>query len=171
MHLVCPQNFAYALFSVSPGKAVIPRRDKKRKSKVTQYFCLGGGAGDDGGKQGVFIMGDVQMANSFHLNTGNPSRNYRQRNAFQINGFVSEFKMKENIPQSHIYPKASFVLRSFRPILWSYSAYFCPLSRRFRISCFPIHKLVRFYVNSSKKPNTSVSFTVAFSNIFKTILL
>ena len=67
MHLVCPQNFAYALFSVSPGKAVIPRRDKKRKSKVTQYFCLGGGAGDDGGKQGVFIMGDVQMANSFIL--------------------------------------------------------------------------------------------------------
>ena len=38
--------------------------------------------------------------------------------------------MKESIPQSHIYPKASFVMRSFRPILWSYSAYVCPLSRR-----------------------------------------
>ena len=74
--------------------------------------------------------------------------------------------MKENISQSHIYPKASFVLRSFRPILWSHSAYFCPLSTRCRISCFPIYKLVRFYVNSSKKPNTSISFTVAFSNIF-----
>ena len=34
------------------------------------------------------IMGDVQMANSFHLNKGTPSRNYRQRNAFQIKGFV-----------------------------------------------------------------------------------
>ena len=99
------------------------------------------------------------------------SQNYRQRNAFQIKGFVWEFRMKENIPQSHIYPKASFVLRRFRPILWSYSAYFCPLSGWCRISCFPIHKLARFYVNSSKKPNTSISFTVAFSNIFITILL
>ena len=79
--------------------------------------------------------------------------------------------MKESIPQSHIYPKASFVMRSFRRILWSYSAYVCPLSRRCRISCFPTYKLVRYYVNSSKKPNTSISFTVAFSNVFMTILL
>ena len=102
-----------------------------------------------------------------------PSRNYRQRNAFQINGFVLEFKMKVNIGilQSHIYPKASFVLGSFRAILSSHSAFFCPLYRRCRISCFPIYKLVRFYVNSSKKPNTSMSFTVAFSNILMTILL
>ena len=72
--------------------------------------------------------------------------------------------MKEFIPQSHIYPKASFVLGSFR--LSSHSAYFGPLSRRCRISCFPVYKLVSFYVNSNKKPNTSISFTVAFSNIF-----
>ena len=74
--------------------------------------------------------------------------------------------MKENIPQSHISPKASFVLGSFRAILSSHSAYFCPLSRRCRISCFPVYKLVRFYVNGNKKPNTSMSFVVAFSNIF-----
>ena len=43
--------------------------------------------------------------------------------------------MKEFIPQSHIYPKASFVLGSFRAILSSYSAYFCLLS----------NKLVRLY--------------------------
>ena len=74
--------------------------------------------------------------------------------------------MKENIPQRHIYPKASLVLGSFRAILSSHSAYFCPLSRRCRISCFPVYKLVRFYVNSRKKPNMSISFSVAFSNIF-----
>ena len=74
--------------------------------------------------------------------------------------------MKENIPQGHIYAKGSFVLGSFRVILSCRSAYFCPLSRRCRISCFPIYKLVGFYVNSSKKPNTSMSFIVAFSNIF-----
>ena len=79
--------------------------------------------------------------------------------------------MMENIPESHISPIASFVLGSFRAILSSHSAYFCPLSRRCRISCFPIYKLVRFYVNSSKKPNTSISFTAAFSNMFMTILL
>ena len=72
--------------------------------------------------------------------------------------------MKENISQSHIYPKASFVLGSFR--VSRHSAYFRSLSRRCRISCFPVYKLVRFYVNSNKKPNTSMSFTVAFSNIF-----
>ena len=33
------------------------------------------------------IMGDVQIANSFHLNTGTATRNYRQRSAFQINNF------------------------------------------------------------------------------------
>ena len=65
---------------------------------------------------------------------------------------------------SHVYPKTSFVLGSFRAS--SHSAYFGPLSRRCRISCFPVFMLVRFYVNSSKKPNTSISFTVAFSNIF-----
>ena len=79
--------------------------------------------------------------------------------------------MMENIPESHISPIASFVLGSFRAILSSHSAYFCPLYRRCRISCFPVYKLVGFYVNSSKKPNTSISFTVAFSNIFMTILL
>ena len=104
------------------------------------------------------------MANSFHLNTGAPSRNYRLRNAFQIKDFVEKFKMKENIPQSHFYPKASFVFGSFR--VSSHSAYLCPLSRRCGISCFPVYKLVRFYVNSSKKPNTLISFIVAFSNIF-----
>ena len=109
------------------------------------------------------------MANSFHLNKGTPSRTYRQRNAFQIKGFVSEYlpvKMKENSHHSHIYPKASFVLGSFRAMLSSHSAYFCPLYRRYRISRFPVYKLVGFYVNSSKKPNTSMSFIVAFSNIF-----
>ena len=74
--------------------------------------------------------------------------------------------MKENIPESHISPIASFVLVSFRAILSSHSAYFCPLYRRCRISCFPVYKLVRFYVNSNKKPNTSISIKVAFSNIF-----
>ena len=74
--------------------------------------------------------------------------------------------MKENIPQGHIYAKASFVLGSFRAILSCHSAYFCPLSRRCRISCFPVYKLVPFYVNSNKKPNTSMSSIVAFSNIF-----
>ena len=51
-------------------------------------------------------------------------------------------------------------------MLSSHSAYFCLLSRQCRMSGFPVYKLVRFYVNSSKKPNTSISFTVAFSNIF-----
>ena len=74
--------------------------------------------------------------------------------------------MKENIPQGHIYAKGSFVLGSFRVILSCRSAYFCPLSRRCRISCFPVYKLVCFYVNSNKKPNTSMSFIVAFSSIF-----
>ena len=69
------------------------------------------------------------------------------------------------IPQSHIYPKASFVLGSFRAILSSHSAYFCPLSRRCRISCFPVYKLVPFYVNSNKKPNTSMSSI--YSGLFK----
>ena len=51
-------------------------------------------------------------------------------------------------------------------MLSSHSSYFCPLYRRYRISRFPVYKLVGFYVNSSKKPNTSMSFIVAFSNIF-----
>ena len=33
------------------------------------------------------IMGDMQMANSFHFNTGGPTQNHRQRNAFQIKDF------------------------------------------------------------------------------------
>ena len=126
-------------------------------------FFLGGGGGWvgrgwGGWSQTCCIMGEMQIANSFHLNTGQPSRNYRQGNAFQIKSFVWEFKMKENIPQGHIYAKASFVLGSFRAILSCHSAYFCPLSRRCRISCFLVYKLVRFYVNSNKKPNTSMSF-------------
>ena len=31
MHLICPQNFASALFSVSLGTAVIPRRNEKQR--------------------------------------------------------------------------------------------------------------------------------------------
>ena len=30
MHLVCPQNFAFALFPISLGTAVIPRRNRKQ---------------------------------------------------------------------------------------------------------------------------------------------
>ena len=145
---------------------------KKLKTKFMWLFFFAGVAGRGGGGRGEqtrCIMGDVQMANSFHLNKGTPSRNYRQRNAFQIKGFVWEYlpvKMKENSHHSHIYPKASFVLGSFRAMLSSHSAYFCPLYRRYRISRFPVYKLVGFYVNSSKKPNTLMSFIVAFSNIF-----
>ena len=142
------------------------------KQSLCDCFFLAGVAGRGGGGRGEqtrCIMGDVQMANSFHLNKGTPSRNYRQRNAFQIKGFVWEYlpvKMKENSHHSHIYPKASFVLGSFRAMLSSHSAYFCPLYRRYRISRFPVYKLVGFYVNSSKKPNTSMSFIVGLSNIF-----
>ena len=119
-------------------------------------------------------MGNVQMANSFHLNTETTAKQAKRISdqGFCLRIFTSlvcEFKMKENMPQSHIYPKASFVLGSF--VVSSHSAYFCTLYRRCRISCFPVYKLVRFYVNSSKKPNTSISFTAAFSNMFMTILL
>ena len=166
-----PQKFCVSIvFSFSRESC---NTQKKLKTKrLCNCFLWGGGGG--GGQQTRCIMGDVQMANSFHLNLGTPSRNYRQRNAFQIKGFVWEYlpvKMKENSHHSHIYPKASFVLGSFRAMLSSHSAYFCPLSRRCRISCFPVYKLVRFYVNGSKKHNTSIFFTVAFSNIFMTILL
>ena len=140
---------------------------KKLKTKCMWLFFLRGWRRGRRGANKVFY-GRCANANSF-LNTGTPSRNYWQRNAFQIKGFVWEYLpviMKENSHHSHIYPKASFVLGSFRTMLSSHSAYFCPLSRRCRISCFPVYKLVRFYVNSSKKPNTSISFTVAFSNIF-----
>ena len=145
---------------------------KKLKTKcMWLFFFLRGwrGGGGGGGEQTRCIMGDVQMANSFHLNRGTPSRNYRQRNAFQIKGFVWEYlpvKMKENSHHSHIYPKASFVLGSFRAMLSSHSAYFCPLYRRYRISRFPVYKLVGFYVNSSKKPNTSMSFIVGLFKYF-----
>ena len=51
MHLVCPQNFAYkALFSISLGTAVIPRRNEK------QRLCkIWGG-------QIRCIMGNVEVA-------------------------------------------------------------------------------------------------------------
>ena len=45
MHLVCPPNFAYALFSFSPGKAVIPRRDKKKNQRLRHIFVWGVGRG------------------------------------------------------------------------------------------------------------------------------
>ena len=64
---------------------------KKLKTKcMWLFFFLRGwrGGGGGGGEQTRCIMGDVQMANSFHLNKGTPSRNYRLRNAFQIKGFV-----------------------------------------------------------------------------------
>ena len=51
-----------------------------------QYFCLGGrgwvGRGWGGWSQTCCIMGEMQIENSFHLNTAQPSRNYRQGNAF-----------------------------------------------------------------------------------------
>ena len=35
MHLICPQNFVQAFFSISFGTAVIPRRnEKQRLSKI-----------------------------------------------------------------------------------------------------------------------------------------
>ena len=128
-----------------------------------QYFCLGSGAGEDGGKQGV--LWEMCKWRILFISTQEPKveiidsvTHFRSRILFE------KFKVKENIPQSHFYPKASFVLGIFR--VSSHSAYFCPLSRRCGISCFPVYKLVRFYVNSSKKPNTLISFIVAFSNIF-----
>ena len=42
MQLVCPPNFAKALFSISLGNAVIPRRNQKQH-RVMHFF--GGGAG------------------------------------------------------------------------------------------------------------------------------
>ena len=142
---------------------------KKLKTKFMWLFFFAGvagrGVGEEGSKQGVLW----EMCKWQILFISTKERQVEIIDSvthFRSKGFVWEFIMKENIPQSHIYPKASFVLRSFRPILWSHSAYFCPLSRRCRISCFPIYKLVGFYVNSSKKPNTSMSFIVAFSNIF-----
>ena len=50
MHPICPQNFAYALFSISLKTAVIPRRNEKQglcKFRGGQIRC---------------IMGDVQVA-------------------------------------------------------------------------------------------------------------
>ena len=64
-----------------------------KKQRLRNIFVWGVGRGEDGGKEGA-IMGDVQMANSFHLNTGTLSRNYRQGDAFQIKSIVWEFKMK-----------------------------------------------------------------------------
>ena len=73
--------------------------------------------------------------------------------------------MKEFIPKSHIFPKASFVLGSFRAMLWSHSTFLLIPDDVEVQSCFPVYKLVRICVNSSKKPKMSISFTVAFSNI------
>ena len=52
--LFAQQNFAQALFSISLGIAVIPRRNemKKKKKKVIQKF----------GRQIRCFMGDVQVA-------------------------------------------------------------------------------------------------------------
>ena len=46
--MLAPQNFAYALFSISLGTAVIPRRNENQRLR---NFFWGGGGG--GGKQGV----------------------------------------------------------------------------------------------------------------------
>ena len=83
------------------------------------------------------------MANSFHLDTGTSSRNYRQGNAFQINSFF------------------------FFHLCWGVSEYrvILPTFVLFTDDV-QVYKLVRFYVNSKKKPNTSMSFIVAFSNLF-----
>ena len=69
------------------GKLQYPEeiRNKVYVIYVIYLFIWGGGEGE---KQTRCIMGNVQMANSFHLNTETPSPNYRQRNAFQIKGFV-----------------------------------------------------------------------------------
>ena len=55
MHLVCPPNFAKALFSISLGNALIPRRNQKQH-RVMHFF-----AGVQEG-QPRCIMGDVQMS-------------------------------------------------------------------------------------------------------------
>ena len=47
IHLVWSQNFALALFSVSPGKAVIPRRNLIKGYEI--LFFLGGEGGWGGG--------------------------------------------------------------------------------------------------------------------------
>ena len=51
--LFAPQNFAEALFLISVGTAVIPRRNENQK--IMQNF----------GGQTRCIMGDVQVANCF----------------------------------------------------------------------------------------------------------
>ena len=56
-------------------------------------------------------------------------------------------------------------------ILSRHSAYFCPLSRRCRISCFPVYKLVRFYVNSRKSLIYRYPLQWPFQIFFMTILL
>ena len=47
--MLAPQNFAYALFSISFGTAVIPRRNENQR--LRNFFFWGGGGG--GGRQGV----------------------------------------------------------------------------------------------------------------------
>ena len=162
-HLVCPQNFAHALFSVSPGKAVIPRRDKKNRCYAIFLFGGWGGGRMEANKVYYGRCANGEFFSSQHRNLKSKlSTGWRISDQEYCLRIQNEVK----IPQSHIYPKASFVLGSFRAILSSHSSYFCALSRRCRISCFPVFKLVRFYVNSNKKPNTSMSFIVAFSSIF-----
>ena len=53
--LFAPQNFAQALFSISIGTAVIPRRNGKQR-----LFKIWGAGG--GGEQIRYFMGDVQVA-------------------------------------------------------------------------------------------------------------
>ena len=84
MHLVSPKTLHKHSFQFLLGKLYYP---EEIKNKGYTIFLFGGWGGG-GWTQTRWIMGDVQMANSFHLNTGDPSRNYRQRNAFQIKGFV-----------------------------------------------------------------------------------
>ena len=66
MHLICPQNFAQALFSISLGAAVIPRRnEKKYKKKIKKkktvrqffFFFFGGGGGINKVHSGRFATG------------------------------------------------------------------------------------------------------------------
>ena len=62
---------------------------KGRKRESVQVFSPAGHRRKTRRDRGQrCIMGDMQMANSFHFNTGGPTQNYRQRNAFQIKDFV-----------------------------------------------------------------------------------
>ena len=71
------------------------------------------------------IVGDVQMANSFHLNTGTATRNYRQRSAFQINNFGWEYLpvLYENSKWRSLFLKVIFFRK--RHLCWGVSERFC----------------------------------------------